>query len=107
MRLLHPSPDNVIAPCVDLKHFNYNLLTRCFVVDASQLQGQRFIDRLYKDATDQGLVLVNPKTGQGVPFVLTRTDGEVEIMGWHFEVVSETVLKYPSLSSLRILIVNT
>lgn len=63
---------------------------------------------LYNDAADEGIVLTNPKTGQSVPFYLSKVDrNEGDVFGWRFEVLPESVRKDKRLSGLKILIVNT
>ena len=104
-KLLHPRPDSIIAPELSIELLSYK--NRSFSVDASQLKGRKMFGQLYYDATDVGVVLVNPNRDK-VPFYLKNTDEvEGDVMGWRFEVLPETVAQNPKLSGLKFLIVNS
>lgn len=104
-KLLHPRPDSIIAPELSIELLSYK--SRSFSIDASQLRGHRMFGQLYYDATDVGVVLVNPK-GDKVPFYLKHTDEvEGDVTGWRFEVLPESVAHSPKLAGLKLLIVNS
>lgn len=106
-KLLHPRPDQIIAPELSTKLLSYNGASKSFSVDASQLKGLRMFGQLYYDAADVGVVLNNP-TGSKVPFYLKHTDEvEGEVAGWRFEVLPESVAHSPRLAGLKLLIVNS
>ncbi len=111
MHLLHPSPNNVIAPHLTIRGMSFDKTSRTFSVDASQLSPQtsgHFMGQLYNDAADVGLALDNPHTNRSVPFFLKNVDErEGDVMGWWFEVLPESARKHPELTGLKLLIVNT
>jgi len=111
MKLLHPSPQNIIAPHLTIRGMHFDKVSRTFSVDASQLSPQNsghFMGQLYNDAMDVGVVLDNPHTNRSVPFFLKNVDErEGDVIGWRFEVLGETASRHPELAGLKLLIVNT
>lgn len=110
MKLLHPTPSNVVGTEINVSHFSYR--GRTFITDASTLShlGVSPFGQLYKDACDTGFIIANPKTGQSVPFYQSGTDrtgdGE-DIAGFRFKVCPESARKFPQVANLEVLIVNS
>lgn len=110
MKLLHPTPSNVVGTEISTSHFSYR--ERTFVTDASILSHLRLnpFGQLYKDACDTGFVLTNPKTGQSVPFYHSGTDkvnGGEDIAGFRFRVCPESARKFPQVANLEVLVINS
>jgi len=96
------------ATTIQADIFDYSAKSRMFYADASQLNGFNFQSQLYQDAADLGFIMHNTKTGNAVPFVLSRTDRqEGEIEGWVFTVDSYAVKAERYLEGIEVLIVNT
>jgi hypothetical protein len=78
---------------VDIKHFHWDSISRNLTAFASDLghgvEGLTIVQRLYNDACDVGIAILNPATGTTVRFCLEgrSTDRELEITAWNFSVV--------------------
>lgn len=88
-------------------HVNHNAKEEKLLVDASELNLRRF-DRLYDDACDVGLALVNPRTGNVTRWSLLeeKSDGEGEVLWWVLVATPESIRKQPELKGYKLLIYN-
>lgn len=71
--------------------------------------GFRGLERLYDDACDVGLALVNPRTGNTTRWYLQqeiRCARENELLGWMLRPTPETVQKQPELKGYQFNLVN-
>jgi hypothetical protein len=78
------------------------------ITEASDI-GLRGFDRLYDDACDVGLELVNPRSGNVTRWYVVDTvvdRRENEVLGWMLKATPETVRKQPELKDYQLNIAN-
>jgi len=94
----------IIAPKVDSSIFIYDVKTKTFVGEMSEL-GK--FGRVYDDACDLGFTMVSAKTGKEVTFVVNGTLREHgETVGWRLVPVTGTVRKMPTLAGVTVHVFN-
>lgn len=78
------------------------------IAEASDL-GLRQLERLYDDACDVGIALINPRSGNVTRWALkeeVRDPRENELLGWMLIPTPETVRKQPELKGYQFNIIN-
>lgn len=84
-----------------VKRFSYDDSRKTFYADISDLVGKGFfsdlVRKLYDDAVDVGFGIMNNKTQKTVYFVFSHeeTDGEGEVIRWHFTSIPNEVCSTP------------
>ena len=87
---------------------SHNAHRSLLVCEASDLQ-LRSLERLYDDAADVGLALVNPLSGNVTRWALlteVRDPRENELLGWMLAPTPETIRKQPELKGYQLNIIN-
>ena len=78
MAILHP-------PQTSTRQLHYERADGRFIGEISSTHG---FGRVYDDACDEGITLVNPETGREAVFVVDRTEArDGEIVAWHLVLV--------------------
>ena len=87
---------------------SHNAHRGLLVCEASDLGRGFRLERLYDDACDVGMALINPRTGNVTRWSLKEEvrDQEHELLGWMMVPTPETVRKQPELASYQLNIVN-
>ena len=87
---------------------SHNAHRGLLVCEASDLGRDFRLERLYDDACDVGMALINPRTGNVTRWALKEEirDQEHELLGWMLAPTPETVRKQPELKDYQLNIVN-
>lgn len=88
---------------------SHNASRGLLVCEASDLGRGFRLERLYDDACDVGMALVNPRTGNVTRWALKeeiRDQRENELLGWMMTPTPETIRKQPELKDYQLNIVN-
>lgn len=92
--------------------FTYDVTTRTFSAEASDLRPAVFLARLYDDAMDVGFVMKSSKTGAEVTYVLEAEHREPateelgDITHWTFTPTHESASKYRECVNTKVKIFN-
>ncbi len=88
---------------------SHNAHRGLLVCEASDLGRDFRLERLYDDACDVGMALINPRTGNVTRWSLlteVRDPRENELLGWMLAPTPETIRKQPELKDYQLNIVN-
>jgi hypothetical protein len=87
---------------------HYDMETRVFIGEASTFGKGPLMGQLYRDACDEGLIMLNTRTGNAAMWFLHDTvkDAEGDIVEWVLHPCSETVRQYPTLADHVLHILN-
>jgi len=92
---------------VSIKQFSYDAQKRELVAECSDL-GHGAFHRVYPDACDEGVTMVNPDNGNEVTFYVAHTecDAEGDLLYYSLVPTPESVRKVPTCKGLRMTIFN-
>lgn len=94
----------IIAPKVDSSIFIYDVKTKTFVGEMSEL-GK--FGRIYDDAEDIGFTMVFAETRKEVTFYVNGTIREHgENVGWRLVPIAGTIRKMPTLTGVTVHVYN-
>lgn len=93
---------------INVKLFTHIASSKHMIADISDLPGKGF-ERLYPDSADEGLRIVNPRTGNVVSFFVSsvmRDEAEGELLGWELLPTPETICQHPEMAGYRVSVMN-
>lgn len=94
-------------PIISSAAFTFNKETGVASTEISNL-GQEFrFTRLYNNSADKGFAMRSEKTGKVIAFAVERVETrEGDILAWHLTPTVESVLCFPTILHMKVVIFN-